>query len=183
MDRRMATRRLAVGDVLVLIATVAVGLAGMRLWLRLRNLAYYDTLVFKMPAIGPVLASLTVATFLLQLFRSARGIRSAIRKPGVAAMCAGVVLLALHFSVNSLLYWTFGYGDPYLEHVYFEGFRFLMGLAGPTIATVWAVMLFSGRWRREENCLGHLGRTLAALWISAYIAENVLHYDTKIFGY
>jgi hypothetical protein len=179
----MAARRLAVSDVLVLIASFAVGLAGMRLWLQLRNPSYYDTLVFKMPAIGPVFASLTVATFLLQVFRSGKGIRSALRKPGVTATCAGVILFALHFSMQSLLYWTFGYGDPYLEHVYFEGFRFLMGLVGPTIATVWAVMLFSRRWRREENCLGYLGRTIAALWILAYIAENVLHYDTRIFGY
>jgi Kef-type K+ transport system membrane component KefB len=145
-----------------LIAAVAIGLAGARLWLGLIDPVREHTLAHYVPAVGPPLICLSSAVVFVGLARERTRFRRSARRPGIAATIVTLIFALLVLGYSAAFHRRSGTA---LSIIAIETIWFLATYAGSMILTIWLWIWLSGRWQREDNWLGYLGRGIGAAWI------------------
>lgn len=151
-----------ISDGLILIAAVAVGLAGARLWLSLQDPVNGYTLDQFVPAIAPLLMALSSAVLFVGISCERKRFRASTAEPGMAAAIVtliGALLTTCHATAFHLL------KHRSYEIIAIETVWFLASYAGSMILTLWLWMWISERWQPVTNWLGDVGRGIGAAWI------------------
>ncbi len=188
---RPRCRKLTVLDALILVAAVAVGLAGARHFMpsEAGGESYPNSLevdprtafrhgleVFNgwLACSAYVLAPVTVALAALRIWATPR-LRRLARRPGAVA-CGAVALTVGWDLARSAVYVLIGLasGRPYEGFWQFTCLLVSGENAGLAIASAWGLLLASGRWRREPGWLDGGGIALGAFWVSQALLAQLL---------
>ena len=186
---RVASRRISLLDVMILVAVTAVGLALLRFRISFADLpAFFATLTTRPPGGRSVGGTLLLASGLLELaipcvlpwtlgliairlIPPRPRLRRLVLQPGFIACVAflGVGLLAYLIAVATL--GIRGKLNPPRAGtlVGYHGGATLLGVqqGGWAVAVAWLILALSGHWRPEPSWLDRLGRTFGCFWLAA----------------
>jgi hypothetical protein len=166
----MVVRRFSVLDAMILIASTAVGFAGIRAcspafysyqytpmtpppWLNwlavvLSNWAFY---------LSPLPAAWTLAALVLRLRSPRPPMRRLMRQPGAVAVFAATMLILI-----GVVHYLLDLHNPSSHDVPFQYTSFSLGCG---VGSAWWILVLGMRWRAERSWIDRLGRVLGAYWV------------------
>ncbi len=177
-DRPRGRRRFTLLDALALIAATALGLAPMRGEIafrgaqplaRIPNARALAFLTMSIEAVGPLLASWTLAALALRLRSPRPSLRRLTRQPGFAANAAVILCLLteLVLVVVSML------AHPAQRLPFVTTMARTLGvsshMAASGVAGAWLVLALGGLWRPEPSWIDRLGRFLGGSWLGLFL--------------
>jgi hypothetical protein len=169
-------RPVSLRDAMILVALVALGLAGGKAY------SDYDRATYLLGPLNPypvdrAVCSLTVfllignaGLLVVRVLQKARR-RILARGAGTAASLASVVAAAFSWA-NVILHQLYAVGKTVARYVYHVVAN-VPHDAGPSVLTVWAVLALSRRWRAND-WVERAGVTLGVLWVLLYIYQGLL---------
>jgi hypothetical protein len=171
-----ARRTFAIRDAIVLIASTCVGFALARSWFNgIRSLLYDDSwesrqlYVFGLPV--PILGSWTLAVLAVRLLGPRLRFRRLVVLPGFAACYVALFSMALA-GLSYLLHAgkrTSGYMWDSIYLVFLTDQ--VTVFTAPSIASVWLVLYFEGRWcrRSSRDWVELSGISLGLAWLCLFV--------------
>jgi len=187
------------GDGLVLIAGITLGLAALRSAVRgfhdMEPSAFFAG-IFSAPEAGwtrqvmalRVINATVMAlafcggwTIVLPLYRRGRSWRRAVRQPGmVACLAAGLGMLlgsavwAISITVGGLIAGRARLPFDLAARIFLS--NTLIPLAGFAVAIAWSMLALSGRWRPARDWTDRVGVVVGVLWIVAGLVWSIRAY-------
>jgi hypothetical protein len=179
-------RKLTVSDALVMIAAFAIGLGWSKFYqvhvnwegpLGSRSIGpFHEFLELAngwMLGLPYFLAVLSLGLLLLRLRgRPVGRIRCAGRSPGAVAGLAVLISVSLDV-LHALVVFPVGIIEDGFERSYYDLLYMQISgqNAGLAVAVAWALLVISGRWRREPGWLDAAGIVLGAVWLLQSLFE------------
>ncbi len=175
--RRIATsshRPFNIGDAMILIAALAVGLALARYgpgeWMGAGSFWSYRIHKFVADPLALVMVAVAMAIIPIRLRRPRPRWLRIMSQPGMAAACA----VAIAFVCAALAWSSHAISSPtgWLTNQPFARFwRINSGLIGNAVAGSWLALAIGGRWRPEPSWIDRLGRALGCFWLLEMLCE------------
>jgi hypothetical protein len=188
-------RRFTMGDLMILIAGCAAGIAWTQLYWAdiVRSMKFIGTPTmrqsfnrfFEIPT--PSLIMIGLGVLICRLRSPRPSLRRLARQPGSVALgCMALalmsegILLAIGWAVAPTfdqllpLPKTPGYVTVFPARDLSLIYRF--GFVGMAIAVSWLMLAISGRWRPEPSWIDRTGRCLGIWWITANVASGLKLY-------
>lgn len=181
-DSQRNSRRFTISDTMVLIASLAAGLAwtaqGWKVFQASEQTTHEWGILWKCTMLGsvmslPCLLALTLGTIGLRIRRPRPSWRRVSRQPGTTACLA--VLVGLAIAIPILAGWfaiqirrsQVSSDELYkaIPGVLLEIMSMAAAPLGVSVLIVWLVLAIQGRWRRERSWIDRLGRIVGAAWI------------------
>jgi hypothetical protein len=175
-------------DALVLVMSLAVGMAQARVYYATRSVGpaemdYFTigrlTYVAWAGILIPLLFPIGPALVVLRLRRTWRPSRRLTREPGLVAAIVTGVLGAVVFAVKLLI--GILPGPPHTSPLFSLGIlnagtSSLSVSLGPAVFAVWTIQYLSGRWRPQATWIDRAGRALGIFWMTLYLAMDWLRH-------
>jgi hypothetical protein len=155
---------------MILMAATAIGFSLMRLcWPRWSGFSPHAVREWANATAGVAMLPFTVAFLVIRRIRPRPRIERLMCQPGMAACCAGTVIIAAglcaHF-LSALIAQVNRPGHARKITWFLESFWYVYGLPiGPAVAATWFALILSGRWRPERGWIDRLGSSIGGFWI------------------
>jgi hypothetical protein len=163
------------GQLMLLIAAVAIGIVGTRncdsemraIQIDRRNLVNWIVLP------SPLLMSLATALMAAALLPPRSRLSELCRRPGFTACWVTTLVMAIEavvmFAMNPDGLISF---DRFIQCFNFRYFWPTTGQIGFGVLIAWTTLALAGCWRPEPNWIDRSGRVLGVVWIIAFIADK-----------
>jgi hypothetical protein len=182
-------RRFTLSDMMVLIGTIAIGLAPAPLtsgsWSRIgipHAGRFLDTLMKFAAVVEPCALTLGLAIGLLRLKRPRPSRDRLFRQPGFVPIVVTAVyglLAAIILTMLFIVDFVFGLEIHAFAH---RSELFMVALFPPlylfgfVVVAVWIALWISGVWRAERSWIDRVGRALGAYWVANSVLTVVIFY-------
>lgn len=171
-------RRFTLLDAMILIASTAAGLAGVRYYypdnfidFGRSSIPWGIWVINWMVGSLPLFLAWTLAFVVLRVRKPRPTIRRLSRQPGLVAGLAVSLILAGGTMTFAGVYVVDQSTFHHIKALLYRGgywggaTRIIPFCFGPAVATAWMVLILGGRWRPEPSWIDRFGRLLGGFWV------------------
>lgn len=154
------------GDLAILVAASAVGLAAMRWTVERQPHSWPSIVTVALMDLAPLAFSLSTAILAIAARRAGPPRRAICDRPGPAAALAILTTAGIFVVDLGKLMRTGGeFEGAEVQYWWPWAVQEQIPVAGGAVIAVWGVLVASGRWCPEPTLIDRLGRALGGYWI------------------